>query len=103
MCFLVFFSRFPGKCGFLVGFLGGFTVVRPLVRLLNLPFFSGVHDTHSAYIFTFFTLLNEVNLVSMHHLSSMHPSLSDSISTFSAHVSLPLDHRVANKSHSTLS
>ena len=49
------------------------------------------------------TLLNEVNLVSMHHLSSTRPSPSDSISTFSAHVLLPLDHHVANKSRSTLS
>ena len=39
----------------------------------------------------------------MHHLSSTRPSPSDSISTFSAHVLLPLDHHVAKKSHSTLS
>jgi len=50
-----------------------------------------------------FTLSNEVNLVSMHHLSSMRPSPSDSISTFSARVLLPLHHHVANKSSSTLS
>jgi len=50
-----------------------------------------------------FTLSNEVNLVSMHHLSSTRPSSSDSIPTFSAHVSLPLDHHVANKTRSTLS
>ena len=37
----MFFSRFAGKNAFLVGFLSGFTVVWPLVRLVDPPFFAG--------------------------------------------------------------
>jgi hypothetical protein len=86
------------------GFLVVFTVVRPLVWLLDPPFFtSDTGNPSCIYIFIQFTLSNEVNLVSMHHLSSTRPSPSDSISTFSAHVLLSLDHHVANKSRSTLS
>ncbi len=99
----VFFSRFAGENAFSDGFLVVTTVVRPLVRLLDPPFFYRLFRALIMYIFFYFTLSNEVNLVSMHHLSSMRPSLSDSISTFSAHVSSPLDHHVANKSCSTLS
>ena len=98
-----FFSRFAGENAFLVGFLVVFTVVWPLVWLLDPPFLQALQEIHHAHIFIKITLSNEVNLVSMHHLSSTRPSLSDSISTFSAHVLLPSDHQVANKSHSTLS
>jgi len=50
--FLVFFTRFAGKNAFLDGFLVVFTVVQPLVWLLDPPFFTGSsgHPSHVYFI-----------------------------------------------------
>jgi len=51
--FLVFFSCFAGKNAFLDGFLVVFTVVRPLVWLLDPPLFLQAHQgTHHGNIFS---------------------------------------------------
>ncbi len=48
--FLVFFSCFAGEKMFLDGFLVVFTVVRPLVWLLDPPFCQACQDTHHVYV-----------------------------------------------------